>query len=93
MQVGTEKGVACLDKAYELLTIKKLDGSRFAPGNTSVEIEFSGDMKNRMVGLYTSSYRGKNGARSVESNIFPGSLSHPLFLVRHMAKITNLAQL
>lgn len=54
---------ATLDADYELLEIRRADGLQFSPGQENVTIEFSGDMKNRIVGLYTSSYTDDRGDR------------------------------
>lgn len=59
--VGTETGNFVLEDTYELLTITKADGSSFEAGNASIEISFNGDMTNRIVGLYTSSYTTDSG--------------------------------
>lgn len=63
VKIGNETGSFTLDPEYELLTIKRVDSSQFNVGNTTVEIEFNGDMKNRIVGLYTSSYKGANNEK------------------------------
>lgn len=61
VKVNDAVGSFELDADYELLTISKTDNSVLNTGNASIEIEFNGDMKNRIVGLYTSSYMGSNG--------------------------------
>ncbi|XP_060524769.1 glutamyl aminopeptidase isoform X3 [Cylas formicarius] len=50
-----------VDEFYEIVTITKGDGTSFTSSDTSLEIDFSGDMKNRIVGLYTSSYTNSDG--------------------------------
>lgn len=61
VKIGNENASFELDPDYELLTIKKTDNTDISLGNGSVEIEFNGDMKNRIVGLYTSSYKSATG--------------------------------
>ncbi|KAJ8915223.1 hypothetical protein NQ315_015446 [Exocentrus adspersus] len=67
--VDSAPGNFLLESNYELLTITKGDGGSFGVGNTSIEIAFNGDMKNRIVGLYTSSYVAENGES--REKIFP----------------------
>ncbi|KAF7269518.1 hypothetical protein GWI33_017459 [Rhynchophorus ferrugineus] len=45
-----------VDEKYETLEISKKDGTQFTSTFDNVAIQFNGDMKNRLVGLYTSSY-------------------------------------
>lgn len=45
-----------LDEKYELVIISNVDSSEIPPGNYTITINYEGDMKNRIVGLYTSSY-------------------------------------
>lgn len=59
--IETETGNFALEDTYEILTITKADGSLFSVGNTTIEINFNGDMKDRIVGLYTSSYTAESG--------------------------------
>lgn len=61
VKINNENGIFEIDEQYELLTVKKSDNSNIQLGKANVEIEFSGDMKNRIVGLYTSSYKSANG--------------------------------
>ncbi|CAH1108047.1 unnamed protein product [Psylliodes chrysocephalus] len=61
VHISSENGTYSLDQSYQLLTIRKTDQSNFTPGKENLQIEFSGDMKNRIVGLYTSSYKDANG--------------------------------
>lgn len=52
-------GVVCdyeTDLKYELLVIRLSDSKKIASGTRLVKIEYSGDMKNRIVGFYSSSY-------------------------------------
>lgn len=57
------QGTFVLDEKFELLTIRKNQNADFAPSNkVNVTIEFNGDMKNRIVGLYTSSYTNAQGS-------------------------------
>lgn len=47
---------------YEIITISKRDGNNFTTSSgTTLTIDFSGDMKNRIVGLYTSRYTSEEG--------------------------------
>jgi glutamyl aminopeptidase len=51
-----------VDQQYELLTVRKTDGSEFSQGSVvNITVDFDGDMKNRIVGLYTSSYTNAVG--------------------------------
>lgn len=60
--IDKQPGTFELDQKYELLTIKKLDGSVFLKGSVvNVTADFDGDMKSRIVGLYTSSYTNPAG--------------------------------
>lgn len=61
VKVNNITGSFLLDPTYELLIIQKNDNGHLDVGNATIEIVFSGDMKNRIVGLYTSSYKGANG--------------------------------
>nr|XP_023019115.1 glutamyl aminopeptidase-like isoform X2 [Leptinotarsa decemlineata] len=61
VQIDSVVGSYCLDPTHELLTISKADEAGFKIGNATIEIDFSGDMKNRIVGLYTSSYKSASG--------------------------------
>lgn len=61
VKIDNDVGSFELDPDYELLTLKKSDNSHLKVGTTTVQIEFNGDMKNRIVGLYTSSYKSANG--------------------------------
>lgn len=58
-----EKAVSTLDPTYERLEIRKESGLRFEEGNETITILFEGDMKNRIVGLYTSNYVDSRGTR------------------------------
>ncbi|RZC34562.1 Peptidase M1 domain containing protein [Asbolus verrucosus] len=52
------------DDVYELLIVRKRDGAQFSSGSkVTVTINFEGDMKNRIVGLYTSSYTNEEGQK------------------------------
>lgn len=61
VKINNEIGTYELEPNYELLTIKKTDNSLLKVGDATVQIEFNGDMKNRIVGLYTSSYKNSEG--------------------------------
>lgn len=51
-----------VDPSYELLTVRKSDGSGFEASTVcSVVIAFEGDMNDRIVGLYKSSYTNEDG--------------------------------
>lgn len=63
VKVSSENVKFALEKSYELLNIKKSDSSTFKIGTENVEIEYNGDMKNRIVGLYTSSYKTSTGEK------------------------------
>ncbi|XP_064214193.1 aminopeptidase A isoform X3 [Tribolium castaneum] len=57
-----QPGTFELDQKYELLTVRKLDGSQFLKGSSvNITVDFDGDMKNRIVGLYKSSYTNPAG--------------------------------
>lgn len=57
------QGTFELDEKFELLTIRKNQNGDFVPSNSvNITIEFNGDMKNRIVGLYTSSYTNAQGS-------------------------------
>ncbi|CAG9823833.1 unnamed protein product [Phaedon cochleariae] len=60
VKIDSVIGGYTLNPTYELLTITKPDSSLFNVGNTRLQIDFRGDMKNRIVGLYTSSYKSAN---------------------------------
>lgn len=47
------------DLTYELLVIRLPASKNIGAGTRLVKIEYSGDMKNRIVGLYTSSYKNE----------------------------------
>ena len=56
VHIGEEEGVFEIDKDYELLSVRKRDGSNFEKDSkVKITVDFDGDMKNRIVGLYTSS--------------------------------------
>lgn len=61
VNVNDEEANFQLDAPYEIITITKKDESTFTTSTDSLAIEFNGDMKNRIVGLYTSSYKSKKG--------------------------------
>lgn len=61
VKINNENSAFEIDEVYELLTIRKTDKSNLQVGGATVQIEFNGDMKNRIVGLYTSSYKGAGG--------------------------------
>ncbi|CAG9829478.1 unnamed protein product [Diabrotica balteata] len=63
VKVASQPGTFTIEKTYDLLNIKRKDNSKFIPGFDNVEIEFDGDMKNRIVGLYTSSYTTSSGEK------------------------------
>lgn len=46
-------------KKYELLVITLSNGGTIEKGEKDITIHYDGDMKNRIVGLYTSSYTNK----------------------------------
>lgn len=48
---------------YELLLIQRDDEKFFTNGTSSLEIEFEGTMKDKLVGLYKSTYKGEKGLR------------------------------
>lgn len=48
-------------KFYELLVLSPEDGGVVREGDCVVTIEYKGDMKNRIVGLYMSRYKGAAG--------------------------------
>ncbi|KAF5277382.1 hypothetical protein FQA39_LY06195 [Lamprigera yunnana] len=52
-----------VDKKYELLRIKHSKNGIIGAGKQSVTINYEGDMKNRIVGLYTSTYLTENNQR------------------------------
>ncbi|XP_066157252.1 glutamyl aminopeptidase-like isoform X3 [Euwallacea fornicatus] len=59
--VGSEEANFSLDSEYESVIITRKDGADFTTSTDSMSIEFNGDMKNRIVGLYTSSYSSAEG--------------------------------
>ncbi|XP_063912999.1 aminopeptidase A-like isoform X2 [Zophobas morio] len=62
VHIGEEEGVFEIDKDYELLSVRKRDGSNFEKDSkVKITVDFDGDMKNRIVGLYTSSYTNPEG--------------------------------
>lgn len=61
VNVNGEEANFQLDASYEIITVTKKDGSTFTTSTDALAIEFNGDMKNRIVGLYTSSYKSKRG--------------------------------
>ncbi|XP_028152016.2 glutamyl aminopeptidase isoform X2 [Diabrotica virgifera virgifera] len=63
VKVASQPGTFITEKTYDLLNIKRQDNSKFIPGFDNIEIEFNGDMKNRIVGLYTSSYTTSSGEK------------------------------
>lgn len=54
--VNEEQANFNVESAYEIVTITRIDGSNFTSASDVLSIEFNGDMRNRIVGLYTSSY-------------------------------------
>ncbi|KAF2886055.1 hypothetical protein ILUMI_20118 [Ignelater luminosus] len=60
---GTEAKAEIIKK-YELLVITLSDGATIKKGERNITIHYDGDMKNRIVGLYTSSYTNDNGKKS-----------------------------
>lgn len=51
------------DKKHELLVASKEDGSKIGVGEVSLVVEYSGDLKNRIVGLYQSTYIDASGQK------------------------------
>lgn len=51
------------DKKHELVIAAKKDGSKIEVGEVSLVVEYSGDMRNRIVGLYQSTYTDANGRK------------------------------
>ncbi|XP_031335300.1 glutamyl aminopeptidase-like isoform X2 [Photinus pyralis] len=51
------------NKIYELLMLSKPNAAVIQKGNRDIQIDYSGDMKNRIVGLYTSSYIAEGGKK------------------------------
>ncbi|KAJ8979934.1 hypothetical protein NQ317_003676 [Molorchus minor] len=76
--IGSDTATFSIDDDYELVTIQKSDGSNFPKGSASVEIEFNGDMKSRIVGLYTSSYTTVSGENRIR-NIIQGNVNERIF--------------
>ncbi|KAK9884990.1 hypothetical protein WA026_009220 [Henosepilachna vigintioctopunctata] len=62
-KVDGEEATASLDEQYELLNLRKKSGKDIDEKNSVIEIEFEGSMKNKLVGLYRSTYKGAKGLR------------------------------
>ncbi|KAL1492044.1 hypothetical protein ABEB36_012545 [Hypothenemus hampei] len=61
VSVDSESVDYSLEPEYERISITKKDGGYFNTSTQNLVIEFNGDMTNRIVGLYTSSYTGTDG--------------------------------
>ncbi|XP_049821502.1 aminopeptidase A isoform X3 [Aethina tumida] len=69
-----------LDATYETLTITDPNDREFTNGENVVYIEFSGDMKKRIVGLYTSNYTSASGeSRSIATSKFEPTFARQAF--------------
>ncbi|XP_057652415.1 glutamyl aminopeptidase-like isoform X2 [Diorhabda carinulata] len=80
VKLSSESAIFTLEKTFELLNIKKSDNSIFKSGIENVEIEFNGDMKNRIVGLYTSSYKTSTGEnRQIATSKFEPTYARQAF--------------
>ncbi|XP_044761271.1 glutamyl aminopeptidase isoform X3 [Coccinella septempunctata] len=64
---------------YELLLIQRDDEKPFHNGTSSLEIEFEGTMKNKLVGLYKSTYKGKKGLRTIATSKFEPTYAREAF--------------
>lgn len=61
--IGGELAKWSSDKKHELVIAAKKDGSKIGVGEVSLVVEYSGDMRNRIVGLYQSTYTDANGRK------------------------------
>ncbi|KAF5308639.1 hypothetical protein FQR65_LT06100 [Abscondita terminalis] len=52
-----------LNEKYEFLTLKHVDNSIIETGKRIISIQYNGDMKNRIVGLYISNYTAADGSK------------------------------
>lgn len=64
VQIDGNEGKHNTDATYELLQITSSDSAPIEAGKRKLVIEFSGDMKNRYVGLYSSKYLNENGTHT-----------------------------
>lgn len=79
VNVNDEEANFQLDAPYEIITITKKDESTFTTSTNSLAIEFNGDMKNRIVGLYTSSYKSKKGVTTIATSKFEPTYARQAF--------------
>lgn len=61
--IDNVKGNFEIDKEHELLTIYKNDKSGIEQGTRIVSVEYEGNMKNKIVGLYSSTYTNGKGVK------------------------------
>lgn len=61
--IDNVKGNFEIDKEHELLTIYKNDKSGIEQGTRNVTVEYEGNMKNKIVGLYSSTYTNGKGVK------------------------------
>lgn len=57
-------GEYTLDEKYQLLQINLPNSETIKTGKRKVTVEFSGDLKNRLVGFYSSRYTTADGAKT-----------------------------
>ncbi|KAL3279070.1 hypothetical protein HHI36_016584 [Cryptolaemus montrouzieri] len=60
-KIDNEEASIDYDEKFERLNLRKKSGNNVDSPNSVIEMEFDGDMKNKITGLYTSSYKNKNG--------------------------------
>ncbi|XP_076253121.1 glutamyl aminopeptidase-like isoform X3 [Rhynchophorus ferrugineus] len=68
-----------VDEKYETLEISKKDGTQFTSTFDNIAIQFNGDMKNRLVGLYTSSYTSLGNSTTIATSKFEPTYARQAF--------------
>ncbi|KAK4883200.1 hypothetical protein RN001_006519 [Aquatica leii] len=69
-----------INNKYELLILKRSDNNGVGKGERTIVIKYKGDMKNRIVGLYMSSYTTTNGTkRSIATSKFEPTYARQAF--------------
>ncbi|XP_019765987.2 glutamyl aminopeptidase isoform X2 [Dendroctonus ponderosae] len=77
--VNEEQADFNVEPAYEIVTITRKDGSNFTSLSDVLNIEFNGDMKNRIVGLYTSSYSSDGKTTTIATSKFEPTYARQAF--------------
>ncbi|CAH1127177.1 unnamed protein product [Ceutorhynchus assimilis] len=68
-----------VEKLYEIVTITRKNGLKFTTLFDTLSIEFNGDMKNRIVGLYTSSYTNQGKVTTMVTSKFEPTYARQAF--------------